>query len=181
LFHFKNVSMKNIVSSVLLLTVLLMGSACKAQDKSKRPSPPVTVSQTIASGAVISIDYSQPSVKGRTIGKDLDPKEGIVWRTGANEATIFETSQAIKIEGKELPAGKYALFTIAGKDNWTIIFNKTWKQWGAYDYKTADDALRVTVSPQKADAFAEKMSFSIDKSGLITLLWGDIKVAFTAE
>lgn len=174
--------MKKIATFALLLTGLVMSSQTKAQDdKSKRPSPPALVTQTLASGAVISIDYSQPSVKGRTIGKDLEPKEGEVWRTGANEATVFETSKAVKINGKELPAGKYGLFSLSGKDNWTIIFNKTWKQWGAFKYSQADDALRVQAKAQKADPFAEKMSFAIDKNGVVTLLWGDNKITFTVQ
>jgi hypothetical protein len=176
--------MKKVLSGVLFAVALLAGSSTQAQgnqDKSKRPSPPAVVTQTLASGAVISIDYSQPSVKGRTIGKDLEPKEGSVWRTGANEATIFETSKDVKVEGKDLPAGKYSLFTIAGKEEWTIIFNKTWKQWGAFQYKEADDALRVKVRPAKAPAFAEKMTFDIDKKGVVTLLWGDLKVDFTVK
>jgi len=174
--------MKKIATFALLLTGLVMSSQTQAQeDKSKRPSPPAVVKQTLASGAVISIDYSQPSVKGRTIGKDLEPKDSIVWRTGANEATVFETSKAVKVDGKELPAGKYALFSISGKDSWTIIFNKTWKQWGAFSYKAADDILRVTVKPQKAETFAEKMTFTIDKKGKVTLLWGDNKIVFNVE
>ena len=174
--------MKKIATFALLLTGLVMSSQTQAQeDKSKRPSPPAVVKQTLASGAVISIDYSQPSVKGRTIGKDLEPKEGEVWRTGANEATVFETSKAVKINGKELPAGKYALFSLCGKENWTIIFNKTWKQWGAFKYSEADDALRVQAKAGKADPFAEKMTFTIDKSGTVTLLWGDHQVSFKAE
>jgi hypothetical protein len=174
--------MKKILSLTLLLTGLFVSYATKAQDdKSKRPSPPALVKQDLASGAAISIDYSQPSVKGRTIGKDLEPKDGEVWRTGANEATVFETSKAVKIDGRELPAGKYALFTISGKDSWTVIFNKTWNQWGAYDYKQADDVLRISVQPQKAGAFAEKMAFTIDKNGAVTLLWGNNKISFTVE
>ena len=85
------------------------------------------------------------------------------------------------MDGKDLPAGKYGLFSISGKDSWTIIFNKTWKQWGAFTYKAADDQLRITVKPKKAETFAEKMTFTIDKKGLVTLLWGDNKVAFTVE
>jgi len=174
--------MKKIATFALLLTGLVISSSTKAQDdKSKRPSPPASVKQELHSGAVISIDYSQPSVKGRTIGKDLEPKDGAVWRTGANEATVFETSKDVKVEGKALPAGKYGLFTLSGKDSWTIIFNKTWKQWGAYDYKEADDALRVTVKPQKSGSFAEKMSFTMNESGVVTLWWGDIKVPFTVQ
>lgn len=167
-----------IISAICLFTSL-QGFA--QQDKSKRPSPPALVTQEIASGAVISIDYSQPSVKGRTIGKDLEPKDGEVWRTGANEATVFETTKDVKINGQVLPAGKYGLFSISGPTEWTIIFNKTWKQWGAFSYKKEDDALRITAKPGKAETFAEKMTFSIDKTGLVTLLWGDLKVSFTVE
>jgi Protein of unknown function (DUF2911) len=174
--------MKKVVSIALLTAGLFMLHTAQAQgDKSNRPSPPALVTQQIASGATVSIDYSQPSVKGRTIGTDLEPKDGQVWRTGANEATVFATDKALKINGKELPAGKYGLFSIAGADSWTIIFNKTWNQWGAFDYKEADDVLRISVKPQKAEPFAEKMTFTIDKSGWVTLVWGEYKIAFMVE
>ncbi len=173
--------MKKIAAVAMLLTALFTNTANAQQDKSKRPSPPAVATQELTSGALINIDYSQPSIKGRTIGKDIEPKDGEVWRTGANEATVFETSKAVKINGKELPPGKYALFTISGKESWTIIFNKTWKQWGAFSYKQADDALRIDAKAQKAAAFAEKMTFTIDKTGLVTLLWGDNKITFTVE
>lgn len=163
----------------LLLNTLVAGAQDK--DKSKRPSPPAVVSQAIASGANIRIDYSQPSVKGRIIGTDLEPKDGTVWRTGANEATVFETDKDVKVNGQALPAGKYSVFSLSGKDEWTIIFNKTWNQWGAYDYKTADDALRVKVKPGKAAAFAEKLTFTIDKNGNVNLAWGDLLVGFEVK
>jgi len=99
--------------------------ACGQQDKSKRPSPPALARETLANGTMVTIDYSQPSVKGRTIGKDLEPMPGKIWRTGANEATVFEVNKAVKVEGQNLAAGKYALFTIAGEGEWTVIFNKT--------------------------------------------------------
>ncbi|MEO6668318.1 MAG: DUF2911 domain-containing protein [Ferruginibacter sp.] len=166
--------------AALLFTTFTV-NAQEAKDKTKRPSPPAEVKQTLASGAVVHIDYSQPSVKGRVIGETLEPKDGAVWRTGANEATVFETDKDVKINGQSLPAGKYGLFTISGKEEWTIIFNKTWNQWGAYDYKAADDVLRVKVKPGKAAAFAEKMTFNIDKSGTVSLLWGDLQVAFDVK
>src|SRR5437868_15328890 len=136
-----------------LLTVAMFAAAltttmqaCAQQDdKSKRPSPPAKVTEKIKSGATISIDYSQPSVKGRMIGKDVEPMDGKVWRTGANEATVFETDKEVTINGKKLPAGKYGLFTLFNGNDVTVIFNKTWKQWGAFDYKEADDAIRVPV------------------------------------
>jgi hypothetical protein len=164
-------------SGVLFLSLV----ACGQADKSKRPSPPALAKETIKSGAVISIDYSQPSVKGRTIGKDLEPMEGKVWRAGANEATVFEVSKDVKIEDQPLPAGKYGFFTIMNGDEWTLIFNKTYSQWGAFSYKEADDALRVKVKGGKAKAFAEKLTYTIDKSGKVSLTWGDKQVDFKVK
>src|SRR5580765_831875 len=170
--------MKQVLFSAVLFLSLV---ACGQEDKSKRPSPPAIAKETIKSGAVISIDYSQPSVKGRTIGKDLEPLEGKVWRAGANEATVFETSKDVKVEDKALPAGKYGLFTIMNGDEWTIIFSKTWKQWGAFSYKEADDALRVKVKAEKSKSFAEKLGYTIDKSGNVSLMWGDKQVDFKVK
>lgn len=177
------------MKKILLFTTasaftLLSLTACAQDDKSKRPSPPATAKETIASGATITIDYSQPSVKGRTIGKEgdggVEPIAGKVWRTGANECTTFSVDKDVKVEGKTLPKGKYGLFTISG-DEWTIIFNSDAKQWGAYDYKEAKDVLRVKVKPGKAASFAEKMSFTISKAGKVSLLWGDNQVDFTVQ
>jgi hypothetical protein len=155
---------------LLLSAIVLVTLGVKAQDdKSKRPSPPAKVTETINSGAVITIDYSQPAVKGREIGKEIAPY-GKVWRTGANEATTFEVSKDVKVEGKALPAGKYGLFTIPNKEEWVIIFNKTPNQWGAYKYAEADDALRVKVKTAKAPQFTERMTFNVDKSGKVSLL-----------
>jgi len=168
--------MKSILFFVCLFS---LSAAFGQQDKSKRPSPPAVEKQTLKSGAKVSIDYSQPSVKGRTIGKDLEPKADQVWRTGANEATVFETDKDVKVQGKALPAGKYGLFTLVdSKGEWTVIFNKTWNQWGAFDYKEADDVLRVKAKRNKAAEFSEKMTFTISKDGDVHLLWGDNDVKF---
>src|SRR6185312_17306339 len=93
-----------LMSAFALLT--LVTTSAIAQDKKTRTSPPATATGTIA-GSTITINYSQPSVKGRKIWGELVPYNQ-VWRTGANEATTFETSKAIKVEGAALPAGKYA-------------------------------------------------------------------------
>lgn len=163
-----------------LAALLFSSGVTLAQDNKKAPaSPPATASAKIAGGATITINYSQPSVKGRTIGKDLEPLPGKVWRTGANQATVFETDKNIKVEGQALPAGKYGLFTIAEDDAWTIIFNKTWDQWGAFKYDKSKDALRVKVKPVKAPSFAEKFTINVDKSGKVSLLWGDTETDFT--
>ena len=172
--------MKKMFVPVLVATMLLNVFSCSAQgDKSKRPSPPAKVSATLANGNVVTIDYSQPSVKGRKIGKDLAPY-GKVWRTGANEATVFEISKDATINGKVLPAGKYGLYSIPGENEWTIIFNKTWNQWGT-NYTEADDALRIKVTPTKNKTFTEKMTFTIEKNGAVNLMWGDPHVQFMVK
>lgn len=176
--------MKKIFSFALLCSLLMVQlSACAQDDKAQRPSPPAKVTQTISSGATISIDYSQPAVKGRTIGTDLEPMEGQVWRTGANEATVFETDKDVMIEGKALPAGKYALFTITNGEQTTIIFNKVWKTWGAYDYpKNKDqDALQVTVESYEASTFFERMTFTISEAGTVSLMWGEYQLDFKVQ
>ncbi|MDO9376396.1 MAG: DUF2911 domain-containing protein [Ferruginibacter sp.] len=152
-------------------------SCAQNEDKSKRPSPPAKVSEKLASGATVTINYSQPSVKGRTIGKDIEPMDGQVWRTGANEATVFETDKAIKVGGQTLPAGKYALFTIFNGDDVTVIFNKTANQWGAYKYKAEDDALRIKTKATVASPAAEKFTFNLSPNA-VTFMWGAKKVSF---
>ena len=174
--------MKKILSIAFIATGLMIAIHSTAQDKpvdkSKRPSPPAKVEQKLKSGATISIDYSQPSVKGRTIGKDLEPMDKKVWRTGANEATVFETDKEVTIQGSKLPAGKYGLFTLFDGNDVTVIFNKTWNQWGAFTYKDADDALRVNAKATDEKSSEEKMTFKISPSGVVTLLWGPRKVDF---
>ena len=176
--------MKRIVSLALLSTALFISASVKAQeDKSKRPSPPAMVTQKIKSGATISIDYSQPSLKGRTIGKDVEPKQGELWRAGANEATVFETNKDVKVEGKALPAGKYALFMMDNGNDYTVIFNQIWKTWGAYDHdkNKAKDVLQVKVKPEIASTSQEKLTYTIDESGKVSLLWGDRIISFNVQ
>jgi len=174
--------MKKLISLGLLATAFLSITQVTAQeDKSKRPSPPAKVSQKIKSGATITIDYSQPSVKGRTIGKDLEPMDGKVWRTGANEATVFETDKELMVQDGKLPAGKYGLFTLFNGNDVTVIFNKTANQWGAFKYSEKDDALRIKTKASDTSPASEKMTFKIDPSGLITLLWGPKKVEFSVK
>ena len=172
--------MKKMFLPVFVATMFLTVYSCSAQgDKSKRPSPPAKASATLATGNMVTIDYSQPSVKGRTIGKELAPY-GKVWRTGANEATVFEVSKDAMVGGKKLAAGKYGLYSIPNTNEWTIIFNKTWNQWGT-NYTESDDALRIKATATKAKALTEKMTFNINKNGTITLMWGDTEVSFMVK
>jgi hypothetical protein len=177
---------KNIISKTLLLTFigLLMTSLIWAQgDKSKRPSPPATATGKVM-GANITIDYSSPAVKGRKIWGGLVPYNA-VWRAGANEATLFTTDKAIKVEGKSLPAGKYSLYAIPGETEWVIIFNSQTGQWGVKNDESttedpAKDVLRVTVKPEKSSAFNERMKFVVDKRGF-DLEWENLRVPVSVK
>lgn len=172
--------MKSILFAFLTLITL---SACsQGGDKSKRSSPPGSVKETISSGATVSIDYSQPSIKGRTIGKDIEPMKGKAWRAGANEATIFEVDKDVKVEGKDLPAGKYSLFMIDNGNTWTIIFNKNWNVWGTqYEANKSADALHVDVTPGEPATFTEKLAYTISKAGKVSLYWGNKQVDFMVK
>lgn len=165
---------------VALLTLTLSLTATAQQDKSQRPSPPVTASNSFGNTKVV-INYGSPAVKGREIWGKLVPY-GKVWRTGANEATTFEVTTDVMIEGKKLAAGRYALFTIPGEEEWTIIFNKTADQWGAYGYKAEDDALRITATPASHGEMAERLVFQIvpdgDAKAAVTLYWEKVAVGF---
>ena len=162
----------------LLLTILpafilmfFAGSLAAQKDKSQRPSPPAQASGDIA-GAMIKIDYSSPGVKGREVWGGLVPYNK-VWRTGANEATVFETSKDITVNGSPLPAGRYSLYTMPGKDVWTVIFNSVPDQWGT-KYDESKDVLRVYATPTQGE-FLERMQFEVLDDQVI-LGWEKVRV-----
>jgi hypothetical protein len=152
------------------------------EDKSKRPSPPAQVKTTVGSTDV-TIDYSRPALKGREAFGDKTPLApvGEVWRTGANEATTFTVSKPVKINGQALPAGTYGLFTIPGPSEWTIVFNKTAKQWGAFKYDAKEDALRVKVKPTTLATPVEQFTITADKSGKVAMQWAKTEASFTVK
>ena len=146
------------------------------EDKSKRPSPPATASVTTAKGTAITINYSQPAVKGREIGKDIAPY-GKVWRTGANETTTLDITQNVEINGQFLPAGKYGIHTIPGEKKWKLMINKTWDSWGT-DYDANNDIMSVDLVPQKSPEFVERLTFKINKEGRTVMMWGNVVLDF---
>jgi hypothetical protein len=173
--------MKKLLSYVFITGFILTAFTASAQQPAKKPkaSPPDTVKATLKNGVNVEIDYSQPSVKGRTIGTDIAPY-GKVWRTGANEVTGITFSKDVKVEGKSLKAGKYALYTIPGEKDWVIIFSTGLKNWGTV-YKEEEDVLRVTVKTQKASEFVEQLKFKVEPSGTISFSWGDKMAAFKVK
>lgn len=144
----------------------------------QKPSPAATATGT-AGGSEIKVNYSSPAVKGRKIWGGLVPYDK-VWRTGANEATIFETSKDIKIGGKTLKAGKYSLYTKPGEKEWQVIFNSQTGQWGIkMDGSTTDDAskdvLVVSAKPMKSKEMNERFKIEINSTGMV-LLWENLAV-----
>jgi hypothetical protein len=169
--------MKKLLNLVVLLT-LVTGTIYGQTDKSKRPSPPRLAEGTL-DGVHVTIDYSAPSAKGRKMLGGIE-KYGEVWRTGANEATIFIIDKPAKIEGQSLAAGKYELFSIPGEAEWTIIFQKFGAkgQWGAYEYKQTNDVLRVKVKARKPSEFVETFTFLVE-NGQVIFKWENTQVGFT--
>jgi hypothetical protein len=159
---------------------LLVAPSARAQTELVLPrvSPKATVTQTIGL-TEMKVTYSRPGVKGRVIWGGLVPLNE-VWRTGANEATVFETSDAITVAGQKLPAGSYSFFTIPAKDEWTVVFSNAKGAWGSFDYSEKNDALRVKVKPETAP-HEEWMSFSFDAlsptGGELALHWEKVRVA----
>ncbi|MEO0560320.1 MAG: DUF2911 domain-containing protein [Bacteroidota bacterium] len=137
--------MRILFAALLLAFVASPTLAQERANDEARPSPNATVSQTIGT-TIATVGYSRPSVRDRDIFGGLVPY-GETWRTGANEATTISLSGDVMVEGEMLPAGTYALFTVPTADSWTIIFNNTAEQWGAFNHDPSQDALRVTVEP----------------------------------
>ena len=164
---------------ILFVSIACLTTAFGQDDKSKRPSPPAVATKK-AGAVTITINYSQPSVKGRKIFGGLEPY-GKVWRAGANENTTFEIDKDAKIDGKPLAAGKYGFFVIPNEKEWTIIFNKTSDQWGAFTYDEKQDALRITVKPTKTPALTEKLLYTIDANGTVTLAWENSQASFQVK
>lgn len=166
-------------SVYICLLVLTLASPLRAQLELPRISQKASLMQRI--GLLdVTINYSRPNVKGRKIWGDLVPYNK-VWRTGADEATTIFFSDDAELNGNKIPAGKYALFTIPGKDEWTVIINKTWKQWGAFNYDSTKDLVRFKVKPSE-NQFNESMGFCFSdvttSSANINIEWEKVKVTF---
>lgn len=149
-------------------------------------APPDTIKGSIPSeatasigGATLKINYHAPGVKDRIIWGGLVPY-GQVWVTGAHMATSLETDKTLLIGDKELPAGKYAMFTIPKKDEWTVIINRNWQQHLADKYDEKDDVLRIQVKPENLSQHQERLKYDISKTseteGAFRISWEKIGV-----
>lgn len=129
----------------------------------------------------IIINYHSPGVRKRIIWGGLVPYDE-VWVTGAHDATTLEMPNAFLVNGKEIPAGKYAFFTIPGKKEWTIIINKNWEQHLASEYDEKADVVRVKVKPI-TNSHAERLEYFIGYSKenqiTISVVWEKIRIEFS--
>jgi Protein of unknown function (DUF2911) len=162
------------VGLLFILSFAILTSA--QQDKSKRPSPPAQAQCKLPDGKTITVDYSSPRLKGRKVGGEVAPF-GEIWRTGANEATTFVTTANLSVEGTDVPAGSYTIFTIPEQDKWTLIISKVTGEWGIPykdEYKSQEVA-RVPMQVSKTSAPVENFTISFDQSGGCTLQlsWGN--------
>ncbi len=167
------------IFSITIVALLTLCTAqVDAQEKKARKSPMKTTEATVGE-AQVTITYSSPSVKGRTIFGDL-VKFDKVWRTGANEATTFETTDELTVGGEKVAAGKYSLFTIPGKDQWTIIINSEAEQWGVYKYDASKDVARI--STDKIDTIESVEAFEITvENGMLSFAWSTTKVSVSIK
>ncbi|HEY7214901.1 MAG TPA: DUF2911 domain-containing protein [Thermoanaerobaculia bacterium] len=144
-----------------------------------RTSPRASVTEAVGGGEV-RIAYGRPAVQERKIWGELVPY-GRVWRAGANEATTITFSQDVQVEGHALAAGTYTFFVIPGEAEWTAILNRAPRQWGAFNYNPALDALRFPVKPAESPQ-TEYVTYSIEpdgkNGGVIGMAWEKKRIAF---
>ena len=151
--------------AALSFAVLLLMSPFAAAQQNKAPaSPPAHAQCKFSDGKTITVDYSSPRAKGRKIFGGLVPY-GEVWRTGANEATTLVSTADLTIDGKDVPAGKYTIFTVPEQDKWTLIINKHTGEWGIpYKYES-EELARVPMQVSKTSSPVENFTVSFNQSG----------------
>jgi hypothetical protein len=203
-------TLKRSFISLIAHMALIFGAAqfVSAQVRTPRASPKASVMATVGVTDV-TITYSRPAVKGRTIWGDPLPEQasakgeatlddqtlrpkgaaivpwGHAWRTGANEATQFVVTDDVFINGEKLPAGSYSLHTVPTKNEWTLIFNSVANQWGSFNYDSAKDTLRVKAKPEWVAENKEWLEYVIDpvdeSSIKVNIRWEKVRVPFTVE
>jgi hypothetical protein len=166
---------------IIVVLVSVIGYLEKKEEKSFSPEDEVVYEQ---GDLRVKVFYNRPYKKGREIFGALVPYDQ-VWRTGANEATTFETNKPLLIDGKKLNQGKYSLWTIPSEESWTVIFNSEHGQWGLNSQGKVNrdpsrDVLQVNVIPVKQEQQFEQFTISFEKSGEdfeMVLVWDKTVVA----
>lgn len=166
------------LSLLAVIGAFSLFSTSHAQVEAPAPSPSAELTQVIGL-TKFTVNYSRPGAKDRQVFGELVPY-GEVWRTGANASTKISFDSDIEVEGKPLPAGEYALYTIPGKKEWTVIFSNDTSLWGAQNLSKENDAARVTVEPVKIKPYLETFTIGFqhlrDESAILHLDWANIRV-----
>lgn len=166
------------MKKTVLAFCLFISLGAMAQIKMPQPSTTQTIVQDFGLGK-IEVTYSRPNIKGRKLfgeNTELAPI-GKIWRTGANSATKLKITEAMSVAGNNLDTGTYAVYTIPGKDEWTLIINKGSKNWGASEYTETNDIFRTNVKSTKTKNFSE--TFYIQFANVkaescdMQLVWGN--------
>ena len=164
------------ITTIAFALFMLLSVNVNAQKFSKLDKSPLDIvyyKTDRNSPPMVKVIYSRPQLKGRALSK-LAPN-GKVWRTGANEASEIKFYQDTKFGGKSLEAGTYALFTIPGETEWTIILNKDLDTWGAYSYKESNDVIRIKA-PVSSGETVEAFSIAFG-NGNMHLAWDTVRVS----
>ncbi|CAM1353221.1 DUF2911 domain-containing protein [Tenacibaculum halocynthiae] len=164
---------------LLSLFVVALSTNINAQVKTPAPSPSSKLEQKVGLSDV-SVEYSRPGMRGRTIFGDLVPY-GKLWRTGANANTKVTFSDNVTIDGKELKKGTYALYTKPGKTSWEVIFYADSNNWGTpqkWDDKKAalTTTAKVVPMPMKIESFTITIDDLTNNSGVLGMLWENVYV-----
>lgn len=166
--------------TAIFLLLAITSFAVKAQIVAPQPSPLATVKQVVGLTDV-TLEYSRPAMKGRTIFGDLVPFEKL-WRTGANNNSVITFSTDVTVAGKELKAGSYAIFTIPGETVWEVNFYSDTNNWGTP--KSWDASKVAAVVKVNSKSISEKTeSFTIEISDLtndganLSIIWDTTKVS----
>ncbi|MDC6386435.1 DUF2911 domain-containing protein [Flagellimonas taeanensis] len=171
--------MKNLFLLTFFAFALVFSTEAAAQKFSGLDKSPMDIASFPASykeaDKSVRVIYSRPQLKGRSLS-DLAP-EGKVWRTGANEATEVTFYKDATVGGKAIKAGTYALFTIPGENEWTVILNSNLNQWGAYSYDSEGDVARVSATANTDDEELEAFSIAFEDDGNMVMGWGTTRVS----
>jgi hypothetical protein len=177
---------KIILFSVFILQALLISAQEKFQIKLTEPSPSAFFEQEIGS-TIIKVAYNRPLARGRKIFGELIPFNEL-WRTGASACTTFATNETIDFGNATLEAGKYSIYTIPSKDEWTIIVNKDTTLHGTTGYDEKKDVFRFTVPVEKTANFYETFTIELNDidnkgAGFLKLMWENtmVKIAIKSK
>lgn len=177
--------LKVTLSAFSLSLIFLLAVDNFAQVKYPRPSQRQVVEQSIGD-TEIRILYHRPNVSGRIVFGDEGAivPFGRIWRAGANEATVFEFTNDVTVNGMPLVKGKYSFYVIPTSGAWTVIFNRSWNQWGT-DYDQAEDAVRFAVTPIVSSDNTESLEYSFESitrnNARVVLKWEKMRLPFVID